>query len=76
MAQCQGPRAHMVRLFLIFIYIWQDNVAKIPKVLGAQRNVNPARAITCLVGATNLLLDHFSITTHLHLASFYATKYF
>ena len=38
-----GPRAQMVRLFLIFTYIWQKDLAKIPKVPGAQRTVNPAR---------------------------------
>ena len=44
MAQCQqGPRAQMVRLFLVFTYIWQEDVAKISKVPGAPRNVNPAR---------------------------------
>ena len=31
------------RTFLIFIYIWQEDVAKISKVPGAIRNVNPAR---------------------------------
>ena len=36
-----GPRrAQMVRLF--FPYIWQEDVAKIPKVPGAQHDVNPA----------------------------------
>ena len=39
-----GPRAQMVRLFfIIFTYIWQEDLAKIPKVPGAQRDVNPAR---------------------------------
>ena len=40
-----GARAQMVRLFLYLHlqYIWQENLAKIPKVPGAQRNVNPAR---------------------------------
>ena len=38
----QRPRAQMVRLFF-FIYIWQEDLAKIPKVPGAQRDVNPAR---------------------------------
>ena len=37
-----GPRAQMVRLFLIFTYIWQEDLAKIPKVPGAQRNLNTA----------------------------------
>ena len=48
MALCQKPRAQMVRLFLIFSYIWQEDVAKLPKVPGALRNINPARAITWL----------------------------
>ena len=38
-----GPQAQMVRLFLIFTYIWQEDLAKIPKVPRARRNVNPAR---------------------------------
>ena len=38
-----GPRAQMVRLFFFFTYIWQKDLAKIPEVPGAQRNVNPAR---------------------------------
>ena len=37
-----GPHAQMVRLFF-FTYIWQEDLAKIHKVPGAQRNVNPAR---------------------------------
>ena len=37
-----GPRTQMVRLFFIFTYIWQQDLAKIPKVPGAQRDVNPA----------------------------------
>ena len=42
----------MVRLFLVFTYIWQKDAAKNPKVSGAPCNVNPARAITWLVGVT------------------------
>ena len=38
-----GPRAQMVRLFFIFTYTWQEDLAKIPKVPEAQRDVNPAR---------------------------------
>ena len=34
-----GPRADMVRLFLVFTKIWQNDVAKIPKEPGAQRNL-------------------------------------
>ena len=52
MAQCQGPRAQMVTIFLVFTYIREHGFAKIPKVLGVARNVNPARTITWLVGIT------------------------
>ena len=38
-----GPRAQTVRLFLVFTYIWHEDVTKIPKVPGALCNVNPAR---------------------------------
>ena len=38
-----GLCVQMVRLFYIFTYIWQEDIAKIPKVPGAQRDVNPAR---------------------------------
>ena len=39
-----GPRTQMVRLFFfIFTYIWQEDLAKIPKVPGAQRTVNLSR---------------------------------
>ena len=44
-----------------------------PKAPGAQLNVNPARAITWLVGVT--IYCTFSVAIHLHLASFFATKY-
>ena len=44
MAQCQKPCAKI--LFLVCTYVWQEDVAKIFKVPGALRNVNPARAIT------------------------------
>ena len=73
-AQCQGSRAPMVRHFLVFMCIRQNDIAKISKVPGASRNVNSARAITWLVVVTTMV--HFWITVHLHLASFYATKYF
>ena len=38
-----GPPTQMVRLFFIFTYIWQEDLAKIPNVPGAKRDVNPAR---------------------------------
>ena len=36
--------------FLVFTNIWLKDVEKISKVPSAPRNVNPARAITWLVG--------------------------
>ena len=45
-----------------------------PKLPGGQLNLNPAWAITWLVGVPSIV--HFAITVHQHLASFYATKYF
>ena len=85
MAQCEGPCAQMVRPFLVFIYIWLEDIAKLPlnpQVQGASRNVNPAQfgrllgeTNTWLVGV-NHLLYHFSITIRLHFASFYSKKYF
>ena len=38
-----GPCAQILRLFMVFTYIWQKHVAKISKVPKAQRDVNPAR---------------------------------
>ena len=54
MAQYQGPCTKMVRPFLVFTYIWQEDEATIPKVPGAPRITNPARVITWLpvVGVT------------------------
>ena len=37
---------------LVFTYIWLKDVKKISKVPSAPRNMNPARAITWLVGVT------------------------
>ena len=37
-----GPRAQMVRLFLISTYTWQEDVTKKNQSAGATRNVNPA----------------------------------
>ena len=37
------PRAQIVELFLVFTYIWQEDIAKISKEPEAPRNVNPAR---------------------------------
>ena len=43
------------KTFLVFIYIWQENDAKIPQMPGAQRNVNPALAITWFAGVTPIV---------------------
>ena len=48
----KGFRAQMVRLFLVFTYIWQEDVAKIFKVPRAPHNINLDRAITWLIGVT------------------------
>ena len=48
----KGLRAQMMRLFLVFTYIWQEDVAKIFKVPRAPHNINLARAITRLIGVT------------------------
>ena len=56
MELCQRPRAQMVRLFLILTYNWLEGFAKIFKVPGAQRNVNPARSITWFKSQSNLSL--------------------
>ena len=42
MAQCQGPRAQTVSLFLVFTHIRQEDVAIISKV-PPPRNANPAQ---------------------------------
>ena len=42
MTQCQGTRSQMVRLFLVFTYIWPEDFAKISKVPRAPINVNSA----------------------------------
>ena len=53
----------MIRLFLVFTYIWQEDVANIPKVAGVPCNVNgPGNN---MASKRNLLTNHFSITIHL-----------
>ena len=74
MAQYQGPRAQMVRLF------WSSPVFGTKILQKSQSARGPtqcksAQAITWFVGIT-ISIVYFSITIHLHLASFYATKYF
>ena len=44
-----GPRVQMVRLFLVFIYIRQEDVAKIPKVPEAPCECKSGPGITLLV---------------------------
>ena len=52
--QCQGPCVQNDgKTFLVFTYIWQEDIAKIFKVPGSRHDVNPARAIAWLVGVTN-----------------------
>ena len=52
MAQCQRPRAQMVRLFFgVHLYL-TGKFCKNPKMPGAQLSVNPARAVTWFAGVT------------------------
>ena len=51
MVQCQKPRAHRGLLFGLHLYL-AGKYCENPKVPGAQLNVNPARAITWLLGVT------------------------
>ena len=74
MAQCHGPRAQIRLFFGLHLYL-AGKYFKNLKVPEAQLNVNPARAIKCFVGVTTVSTVHFSMT-NLHLANFYATKYF
>ena len=75
MAQCQGPRAQMVKPFFLGLHLYlTGKYCKYPKVPGAQLDVNPARAIIWFVGVT--IYCTFLNNNHLHLASFYAAKYF
>ena len=48
----RSPRAPIVRLFLAFTYIRQEDVAKISEVPEAPSNVNPAQSTTWLVSVT------------------------
>ena len=74
MAQCQGPRTQMVRLFFVFVYTWQEDVPKFRKVPGAPRNVNSARAITWLVGV--VIYSTIFNNNSPPLYQFLRTKYF
>ena len=51
MIECQGRRAQIRLLFGLHQYL-VGKYCENPKVPGAQLNVNPARAITCLAGVT------------------------
>ena len=48
MAQCQGPRAHIIFFFGLRLYL-AGKYCENPKLPGAQRSVNPAQAITWLI---------------------------
>ena len=48
----QGAPRSDDETFLVFTYFWQKSVEKVFKVPGCQRNINPHRAITWLVGVT------------------------
>ena len=61
MAQCQGPRAQIVRLFFSLHLYLAKKFCKNLQVPETSRNVNPARSKTT--------------TIHLHLACFYGKKY-
>ena len=80
MAQYQGLRAQMVKTFLVFTYIWQEDVAKIPEIPRAQdNNILEVSWVpgNSIVSRRNQVLFHFlKGTIHLHFASFSATKYF
>ena len=73
MAQCQGPHAQIRLFFGLHLYL-AEKYCENPKVLGAQLNVNPVRAITWFVSVS--IYCTFSIAIHLHLVSFSATKCF
>ena len=65
----------MMEDFLVFTYIWQEDVEKIFKMPGSPHNVNPARAIAWLVGVTNYCIMFQKRFMHIYLAGFYATIY-
>ena len=52
MAQCKRPRAQIVKLFFGLHLCLAGKYCKNPKMPVAPLNVNPARAITWLVGVT------------------------
>ena len=60
MAQSQGFRAQMGRLCLVFTYILQEDVSKIPLEPGVLRNVNATRAMTWLIKAQPFVEPFFN----------------
>ena len=42
-------------LFLVYTYVWQEDVAKISKVPGAPRNVNPGLGNNMVIKRNHLL---------------------
>ena len=65
------PRSDGKPFCLVFTNIWLAKISKLPKAL---HNVNSARAITGFASVIIILLHHFSIAIHLHLACFYVPK--
>ena len=72
-ADCQELHGQMVRLFFVFTYITPEDVAKNCQGL-AQCRSGSGNNMVCESNRHSTV--PFSITIHLHLASFYATKYF
>ena len=60
----------MVRLFLVFTYIWQEDVAIIPKVPEVPRNIIPAPNNMVSKRSHQYIVPFFNNNIHLHLASF------
>ena len=73
MAQCQGPRAQIIKLF------WSSPVfgRKMFQKSQSDRGTTQCKSGqgNNMVSRRNNLLHHFKIAIHLHLTSFYATKY-
>ena len=47
-----GSRAQMVKLFLVFTYVWQEDVAKITQVPGGNAQCKSGLEITWLESVT------------------------
>ena len=76
MAQCQGPGAQVVKPFFGLHLYLVGKYCKNPQEPRALLNANLARAITWFVGITICCTSFNNNSPPLHLASFYATKYF